>query len=369
MSKQDIGVKDGMVGEKAAGVFEMTGEIDGLQGFVSQSADLAFDFSASELARRGGMGMIDSCGIVNGYSYWNTPTKDLKDCFPPVGENLAGLMNTRLNMILGNLWVENTQPGMRNPLPYVDLRRRFDISVIQEGEHNRVIGTTSQPAGVGFDLHGFEKPGLGAFYPSFSVLEPDVLHEFEMLRQGAEEILKTCRMASDARQCARDKSRTFTGMNWKAEPCAGDLAPSDERIALFCALGKNQYLKGTPEYRFALHLVPEQPLAIISFFGNNLPVSGKPTEKGGFGLKTGESIAYKGLVKAPNQDGLKLTLCFSPSNCKEIPTSLWKVSLDKQSVEVEGTMIPPVSTPFVFSLRAEQNGMIEETAGIDVVEG
>lgn len=381
--RQTSTTKQGQVGDSAAALMSINSITDQAHIFIESAAALAAEQALSELSRRGGMGEKDNCGIVNGYSLWNTPDKALAECYPdPLASFKIHFMKS-FNEILATYASPSGE--------WIDARRQFDIGLSKHKEEMILTATSAQPMAIPIKNKKGETLATATTYLSATTKIPDVAGEMSTIRDGAKTILEKCQETSTPYECANEQIyglNTAAGatIKWKAGPCPGDLAPPDTRIAQFCAQSDRRMLTrktGTGTlawtysptlYKFALTVAKKSPVKIINFQANGAPTSGKPGDKGGMGLLTGQPLSYHGRLSSPGLDGLTASLCQTEiagnkKTCYQIPLAQWGVETypATQQLSVSGAWQPTVNPPFTLTLEAERKEQKDMTAGIDIV--
>jgi len=381
--KQTTATKQGQVGDSATVLMSMNSATDQAQLFTESAAALAAEQALSELARRGGMGEKDNCGIINGYSLWNTPDKTLAECYPDIASSFATHFQKSFNEILATY----TSPSGE----WIDARRQFDIGLSKHKEEMILTATSAQPLAIPLKNKKGETLATSTIYVSATTKIPDISSEMSTIRDGAKTILEKCQETSTPYECANDQIyglNTASGatIKWKAGPCPGDLAPPDTRIVQFCAQSDRKMLTrktgtGTISwaysptlYKFALTVAKKSPVKIINFQANGVPTSGKPGDKGGMGLLPGQPLSYHGRLSSPGLDGLAVSLCQTETagnkkTCYQIPASQWGVETypATQQLSVSGAWQPTATPPFSLTFEAERKEQKDATAGIDIV--
>ncbi|MEK6960297.1 MAG: hypothetical protein AABX47_03930 [Nanoarchaeota archaeon] len=381
--RQTATTKQGQVGDSAAVLMSMNSITDQAQLFSESAAALAAEQALLELARRGGMGEKDNCGIVNGYSLWNTPDKTLSECYPDPFASFKTHFVKSFNEILATYASPSGD--------WIDARRQFDIGLLKHNEEMILTATSAQPLAIPIKNKKGETLATPTIYLSATTKIPDVADELSTIREGAKTILEKCAETSTPYDCATEQVyilNTAPGatIKWKTGPCPGDLAPPDTRIVQFCAQSDRRMLTrktGTGSttwaysptlYKFALTVVKKSPVKIINFQANGVPTSGKPNDKGGMGLLTGQPLSYHGRLSSPGLDGLTVSLCQTETagnkkTCYQVPPAQWDVETypATQQLTVSGAWQPTVNPPFTLTLTAERKEQKDITAGIDIV--
>lgn len=380
--KQTSTIRSGQVGDDAALLIGINAITDQAQAFTEEAAALAAESALSELARRGGMGAEDNCGISNGYSLWNTPEKTLHECAPDAAGSIEFHFKSSLESIMGTLIGPDSEP--------IDARKRFDIGLSRDNDELSVTATTPQPISIPILRPDRTSAGEAETYLSATTKMPDAISEIKIMQEGAQKILDNCAETANPYECATGEAYKLNiapgaTLKWKAGPCPGDLAPNDARVVQFCVqpdrrmlalkAGQSAWAYSPTLYKFALTVVKKAPLKIINFQANGRPESGKPADRAGMGIAKGQPLAYHGRVSSPGLDGLAVSLCAASGergakkDCQAIEPSAWGVDTypQTQQLSVQGAWQPIIDPPFTLTFEARRKDQSESTAGIDIV--
>lgn len=398
-NKKTITTEYGKVGDTAIAIPSSTSIPDDISLYIHEAASLLSYEALGVLGARGGMGKEAVCGIINGYSLWNTIDKSLQSCKPQLSESYFTLFTTSLDPLLSRY--QSPEFGNR------DLRRHFDLSLTNNPSALMAAGTAQASTQPQTLLTGTSPEQLKlplkdsqgrfsmavSFYPSFIISGPDLVQDENELYHGVEQLLESCSNDPHPFDCASRKvydinTAPEATLKWKAGPCAGDLAPTDPHTVFFCIQAPRNVLifrQGKTLfypmlYKIALTLQPSTSLHILFFQANGIPISGNPLEKGGLGLDPGSPLPYHARIIAPDLNGLRISLCYAKDSnknikpdieppCIGVPDHQWNTESFSTNniIDINGIVQPPFSPPYTLTLTMERKGQRKASAGIDIV--
>lgn len=377
-AKQTPEAINGNVGETSQIIGDLSSGVDEIQLYIGQAALLSQQQAMAEFARRGGM-ETERCGIINGYSLWNTNDKTLTDCIPTPTNSFISLFST--------LFPQHLAQYVSHSKKHMSLQHQFDITLTTHNGKTILTGTSPEIIHVPLTDENAKLLAITNVYPSFSISQPPINQEIEELKQGAATILSNCHDAPDPFACSQAQAYTINTkphqkLLWKTGPCAGDLATPNQRIIQFCVQAPRKVLTakagGTLSfypmlYKFALTITKYAPLTITAFSANHVPSTGIPTERGGLGISPGAPLSYSGMFTTPELKDLTVNLCFTnqpQTICKSVATEQWDLEsyVTRNSIIISGIIQPPLPPPFTLTFVIEQGTNKESTAGINVVQ-